>query len=325
MTASTLFWGDALEATAQVDSAPWDCVYLDPPYGVGTFMTARCAPGEMRGRKIERSGPVAYDDRYNVDTLLDLLAPRLSAVRARMSPQGVLFLHLDHRSIHEVKVLCDEVFGRGAFLTEVIWTPGNGSKGKGPFAISHQTILCYAQSPKATGKVQFARDHELLRKPFAATSLAMHFKEKDASGRHFRERKVGGKVYRYYADEGRSIGSVWTDIPAMVANSPIQKEATGYPTQKPEKLLERILRSCTAPGSVVADLMCGSGTTLAVAHRLGLQFVGADLGEIAIQTASKRLAAQGARFTLMRSQVPDADLDMTAEPSGERLDIAIAG
>jgi site-specific DNA-methyltransferase (adenine-specific) len=121
----------------------------------------------------------------------------------------------------------------------------------------------------------------------------MHFTAKDAAGRRYRERVVAGKTYRYYADEGRRIGSVWTDIPAMVANTPLCQEATGYPTQKPELLLERIIRASSEDGDTVADFMCGSGTTLVVAARTGRRFIGGDASAAAIEIARRRLAAAG--------------------------------
>lgn len=140
----------------------------------------------------------------------------------------------------------------------------------------------------------------LLREPFADTSLSMHFRQVDEAGRRYRERVIAGKAYRYYADEGRRLGSVWTDIPAMVANTPIRREATGYPTQKPERLLERIVRASSHEGMVVADLMCGSGTTAVVAARLGRRFIAGDRSALAVGIASKRLAAEGLSFGSMR-------------------------
>ena len=89
---------------------------------------------------------------------------------------------------------------------------------------------------------------------------------------------------------------MWTDIPGMVANTPLRREATGYPTQKPERLLDRIVRASSRPGATVADLMCGSGTTLVAAARLGRRFVGADASPLAIETTKKRLAAESIPF-----------------------------
>jgi site-specific DNA-methyltransferase (adenine-specific) len=196
---------------------------------------------------------------------------------------------MDYRAIHEAKVMTDRIFGRRSYLGEVIWTPGNGSRGARGFTVTHQNILLYARRDKKS--TTFRNDHPLLREPFAETSLKMHFTKTDDDGRRYRERTVGGKTYRYYADEGRRLGSVWTDISAMVANTPLRREGTGYPTQKPERLLERIIRAASHEGDTVADLMCGSGTTLAVAADLNRRFVGGDQSPVAIETTRKRLDA----------------------------------
>ena len=278
----------ALPATLRLD-----LVYLDPPYGVGAAMTARTAPGESRGRRKPESGPVAYDDGASIEALIAMLAPRLAALRERMSERATLWLHLDHRAVHDAKVMADRVFGRGAFLGEVVWTPGNGARGARGFSVTHQTLLLYARDAAGRKSVVWNADDPMLREPYAATSTAMHFTQVDADGRRFRERVVNGKAYRYYADQGRRLGSVWTDIPAMVANTPLRKEATGYPTQKPEKLLERIVRASSREGDVVCDPMCGSGTTLVVAARLGRRFVGGDASPRAIEVTSRRLAEAG--------------------------------
>jgi site-specific DNA-methyltransferase (adenine-specific) len=286
--------GDALDVCARLpDDVRFDLVYLDPPFGVGTVMTARTGAGEARGRKKAASGPAAYDDRDGADALVTLLVPRLAAIRARMSASATLYLHLDHRAVHEAKVACDGLFGRGAFLGEVIWTPGNGGKGRGGFSVTHQTLLLYARSPDDRGAVVYNADDPDLREPYAATSLAMHFTQADDAGRRYRERTIHGKTYRYYADQGRRRGSVWTDLPAMTANTPLRREATGYPTQKPLGLLERVVRASSRPGAVVADLMCGSGTTLVAAARLGRRFVGGDQSPVAIDVASRRLSGEG--------------------------------
>lgn len=289
--------GDALDVCEALPAElRFDLVYLDPPYGLGTTMSARAERGQARGRKQPRSGPDAYEDPSGAGALLAMLEPRLAAIRERMAPRATLWLHLDHRAVHEAKVLCDRLFGRGAFVGEVIWAPGNGGRGARGFAITHQTLLLYSRlprSPEERGPVVWNADDPELREPYAATSLAMHFKSVDEAGRRYRERVINGKAYRYYADEGRRLGSVWTDIPAMVANTPLRREATGYPTQKPERLLERIIRASSAPGGVVADLMCGSGTTLVAAARLGRRFVGGDRSELAVRIARERLEREG--------------------------------
>jgi site-specific DNA-methyltransferase (adenine-specific) len=291
-----LVHADALDACARLPGdVGFDLVYLDPPYGLGTTMTARAEVGQGRGRRRAASGPAAFDDP-SPEELVALLVPRLAAIRERMRPGATLWLHLDHRAVHEAKVEVDRLFGRGAFLGEVIWTPGNGGRRGNGLAVTHQTLLVYARAPAERGDVVWNADDPALREPYATTSLAMHFTQRDAEGRAYRERVIGGKAYRYYADEGRRLGSVWTDVPAMVANTPLRREATGYPTQKPERLLDRIVRASSRPGATVADLMCGSGTTLVAAARLGRRFVGGDSGALAIDTTRARLAGEGIAF-----------------------------
>ncbi|HKQ69136.1 MAG TPA: site-specific DNA-methyltransferase, partial [Polyangiaceae bacterium] len=253
-----LYHGDLLDvcrALALVPSPRLDLVYLDPPFNVGGTFAARTQRGEARGKRTRYSGPSAYDDAWGGrENFLAMLGPRLAAVRDLMSSEALLFLHLDHRTVHYAKVLCDDIFGVTAFRGEIIWVPGNGGRGrKGP-SITHQTILVFSKDRSAAGAFTWNGDDPSLREPFARTSLEMHFRRRTPEGRAFRERTIAGKTYRYFADEGRRLGSVWTDIPAMVANTPIHKEGTGYPTQKPEKLLERIVRAASAPGQTVADL-----------------------------------------------------------------------
>ncbi len=279
-----------------------DFIYLDPPYGVGTRMTARTAPGEHRGRGGKQSGPVAYADTEPVGDLVAMIVRAAKSIQARMNPSASFAVHLDHRAVHETKVALDGIFGSTAFLGEIIWIPGNGARGRS-LSMTHQTILLFARSNADRKRARWNVEHPLLRESFAKTSLAMHFIKVDEQGRRFRERVIAGKSYRYFADEGRKLGSVWADIPAMRANTPLNKEGTGYPTQKPEPLLERLIVATTEPGDVVADFMCGSGTTLAVAARLGRRFVGGDREALAIETTSRRLTSQGARFTLVSARL----------------------
>ncbi len=290
--------GDAVDVCGLLPTdVRFDLVYLDPPYAVGTSFTARTAPGETRGKRTRTGGPIAYDDKYDPDALVAMLIPRLSAIRDRMNHGATMYVHLDHRTVHDVKVAVDRLFGRGAFLGEIVWVPGNGNRGARGFAVTHQTILMYARAASERKSVVYNAADPLLREPFATTSLSMHFRQRDEHGRQYRERVIGGKPYRYYADEGRRLGSVWTDIPAMVANTPIVDEGTGYPTQKPEKLLERIVRASSVPDAVVADLMCGSGTTMVAAARLGRRFVGSDQSNVAMEITAKRLTAQKICFS----------------------------
>jgi site-specific DNA-methyltransferase (adenine-specific) len=286
---NVLVRGDALDLGRHVPPRSAQLAYLDPPFGVGSSFGARDKDGGSRAR-----GQIAYDDRWpSLESYLSWLEPRVAAVRDCLATDGTMWLHLDHRAVHEAKGLCDRVFGRPAYLGEIVWVPGNGARGtrRGP-AVTHQTLLVYAAGSDFVWNV---RDPHL-REPFAATSLAMHFSRVDATGRRYRERTIGGRTYRYWADEGRAIGSVWTDCPAMVANTPLRSETTGYPTQKPARLLERIVRASSREGAHVLDPFCGSGTTLVAAARLGRSFTGCDRGELAIETSARRLREEGVLF-----------------------------
>jgi site-specific DNA-methyltransferase (adenine-specific) len=284
---------DAVDLERHVRPASAELAYLDPPFNVGAEFVARTKRGESRGRKTRGAGPSAYMDRWpSLDAYLAWLEPRIAVVRSLLSPRGTMWLHLDQRAVHEAKLVCDRIFGRRAFIGEVVWVPANGSKSKRGPGMGHQTLLLYA---KTAAFVWNAKDPSL-RGPFAQTSLAMHFKKTDASGRHFRDRTIGGKTYRYYADEGRAIGSVWTDCPAMMANTPLRDEGTGYPTQKPLKLLDRIIRASTEPGGLVVDPFCGSGTALHAAARAGRDAAGSDIGSLAVAMTARRLTSAGIAF-----------------------------
>jgi site-specific DNA-methyltransferase (adenine-specific) len=276
-----LLYGDCLERLRDLGAEyQFDLAYMDPPFNAGGERGAR----QLKGERV--SGAAAYRDAWGgLDAFLGMLEPRLVAVRDSLSAVGSLWLQLDHRAVHDAKVLTDRIFGRAAFQGEVIWVPGNGGKRRTGPSVTHQTLLIFARGKDMI----WNGDDPALRERHAETSLRMHFNNVDPDGRRYRDRQVAGKTYRYYADLGRRIGSVWADCPSMRANTPLIKEATGYPTQKPEKLLERIVRAATLPTSRVLDPMCGSGTTLVAAERLGRSWLGIDRSELAFSTAEARL------------------------------------
>ncbi|MGO8998151.1 MAG: DNA-methyltransferase [Polyangiaceae bacterium] len=298
---------DAIDLARHVGPESVELAYLDPPFAVGARFGARTRAQEPRA-----SGPIAYDDRWpSMDAYVSWLEPRVRAVRTALSLRGTMWLHLDHRAVHEAKLLCDAIFPAGAFAGEIIWVPGNGAKGRTGLGMTHQTILVYAAGEDY---VWNARD-PVLRAPFASTSLSMHFTKKTADGRAYRERTIRGRTYRYYADEGRALGSVWTDCPGMVANTPLRRETTGYPTQKPLKLLDRIVRAASTPGALVVDPFCGSGTTLEAAARARRSFFGSDVGELAISTAATRLRGAAIPFDLREASDPARAAGPSRHPS----------
>ncbi|APS00895.1 hypothetical protein BCY86_04745 [Pajaroellobacter abortibovis] len=290
--------GDALHLDRWIAPRRADLAYLDPPFSVGIRFRVRRKKRDKE-KDVSSFASFAFADCWpSIESYLEWMKPRIIVAREILSSEGTLWLHLDYRAIHEAKLLCDHIFGRTHFLGEVIWTPGNGGRSVLRPSMTHQTLLLYR---KGKTWIWNYRD-PCLRESYARTSLTMHFSSQDSAGRRYRERVVGQKRYRYYADEGRAIGSVWTDCPAMVANAPLFRERTGYPTQKPEKLMERIIRASTHQGALIIDPFCGSGTTLYVAARLGRSFVGCDSSPIAIDTVCQRLRNAGISFKLQTMQ-----------------------
>lgn len=263
-----LYQGDCLDFLGYYDN-DLDLIYADPPYNTGLEF------------KLSRSDEIAYTDIWP-EGFVGMLEPRIRGCFRALKDTGSLWIHLDHRAVHEVKVLCDTM---GTFQGEIIWVPGNGPKSRNRIGMTHQTILVYSR-----GKMKYYP--ERAREAFAEGSLNTHFRNVDENGRRYRDRKVNGKTYRYYADQGKRLGTVWTDCPAMAANSPICGETTGYPTQKPLSLLTRIIELTTDPGDLVLDPFCGSGTTLVAAARLGRRWVGIDKSEVAYRIASERLSKE---------------------------------
>lgn len=289
-----LIWGDnklVMASLLEEFKGQIDLIYIDPPFDVGADFTMEVAVGEEVGDSIQKDQSaiemVAYRDMWGrgTDSYIQMLYDRLCLMRQLLSETGAVYVHVDYRVVAAVRILMDEVFGSANNRGWLIWQMGTGAKGRSQWSNQHNDILCYSRGDAMV----FNTDSPDVREPFAETSQAMHFNKIDKDGRRFRERVINGKSYIYYADEGRMVGSVWTDCPSMAANSPILNESVGYPTQKPEKLLRRIIAAATSEGGLVADFFCGSGTTGAVAEKLGRRWIMADLGRFAIHTTRKRL------------------------------------
>lgn len=179
----------------------------------------------------------------------------------------------------------DGIFGSKNFLGDIIWNKQNGVKSRSAWGNENDNILCYA---KKRGSHYFNTDDPICRVSFSEISLSMHFKNTDAKGRHYRRRRVGGKDYYYYADEGRFIGNIWNDVSSMQANTPLKAESLSYPTQKPVALLERIVKASTAKEDLVLDPFCGCGTTVQAAHETGRRWTGIDISPFAVQRVMRK-------------------------------------
>ncbi len=206
---------------------------------------------------------------------------RMVQMHRVLKPTGTIYLHCDWHASHYLRVMMDGVFGPKRFRNEIIWSYKYGGRPRKDFGRKHDTILRYAKS------AQWFFDEAAARVPHEPASIEHNYRHIDEDGRRYREDNWKGKTpYRYYADEGRGRDDVWTDIGSLHHED---KERLGYPTQKPERLLEVIIRSSCLPGGVVLDPFCGCGTAVAVAHRLEREWVGMDISPTAVGIMQRRL------------------------------------
>lgn len=268
-----------------------DLIYIDPPFdSKADYRTKITLPGATIDQKPTVLEQFAYSDTWSEGTAsyLAMITPRVILAHELLSEVGSIYLHVDWRVGPYIKIVLDEIFGRDRFLNEVVWCFSVGGKGTDRFARKHNTIYFYSK----TGKHIFNGKDPLVAKPRKPNS---HMRLKvDADGREYQEKtdRKSGKVYRYYVDEGKIPEDYWTDIEQLNRED---AERVGYDTQKPERLLERIIAASSNPGSIVADFFVGSGTTAAVAERLGRRWIASDIGKPAAMVTRKRLVDQNAK------------------------------
>ena len=249
-----------------------DLIYIDPPFATGTDFSIVPAIGQQQ---------VAYRDTWIDGTsgYLAMMAERLRLIRDLLSPTGSLFLHCDWHVSHLLRATGDEIFGAENFLNEIVWYYYNKFQGNVKrFASNHDVVLWYRKSKNYKFKPQLEKRAEgnvkqLVRQWSKEKAAIVNAKGKD------------GKVM--YRETGeRTVDDVWRISMLQPAD---RTENCGFPTQKPEALLQRILQAASSPGDLVADFFCGSGTTLAVAEKLNRRWIGCDLGRWGIHTTRKRL------------------------------------
>lgn len=268
--------GDALdELTARADGA-LAAIYIDPPFGTGSV---------RRGR-----GHTYADPTDDPEAFVAWLSPYLEHSRRVLAATGSLFVHLDHRSVHYVKVALDRLFGRGRFVNEIVWCYAIGGKSRRGFGRKHDTILWYARGP------DWAFYADAVRIPRRGGS---HMRVVD--GVQEKTDRRTGRIYRYPVAAGKVPEDWWTDVETLNHSD---RERTGWPSQKPERLVERILRAVTVEGDRVADWFAGSGTTAAVAQRLGRGFVTVDRAAEAVDVCVHRLTRQGHRLAAAGAPPP---------------------
>ncbi len=260
-------------------------IYIDPPFDVGADFSMKVEIGEDElTKKPNVLEELAYRDTWGkgADSFIAMIYERLSLMKDLLADDGSIYVHCDWRVSGYMRLVLDEVFGKDNFRRNIVWTMSAASGYKGMvqnYVRGHENILYYSKSSEDI----------IFNKPFEDYSEAQlkRFTKVDEDGRRY---KPITKTRRVYLDESKGVpvSDVWNDIANFqtIVNSP---EILNYPTQKPEKLLERIIKASSNEGDLVADFFCGSGTTLAVAEKLGRKWIGSDLGKFSIHTTRKRM------------------------------------
>ncbi len=262
--------GNSMEVAKNAPAEAVQLVYIDPPFATG-------------GKRVGKQGMSFEDPGYDPVTFTSWLRPLVESTHRVLKDTGSLIVHLDYRTIHYVKVMLDEVFGYENFINEIVWCYSTGGKSSRRFGRKHDTLLWYGKSSR------YVFNGDEVRIPRKGGS---HMKvERTAEGELVQVKKDAktGKVYRYPVASGKVPEDWWGDIPTLNRSA---KERVGWPTQKPEALLERIIKAASNEGDVVVDWFCGSGTTAYVARRCGRKFLTVDKSDAAIATATARLAAE---------------------------------
>jgi site-specific DNA-methyltransferase (adenine-specific) len=266
--------GDNLGVLAALPEGCVDLCYADPPFGTGErqhLERIRTGDGAQTRRgfggreyRYEVVSDVSYDDGLAMAEHLAALRTRIEAIHRVLAPHGSLYLHCDWRTVHHVRLALDEVFGAARFLNELVWAYDYGGRPRDRRPRKHDTILWYAKGDR------WLFDREAIdRVPYMAPGL------------------VG--------PEKAARGKLPTDVWWMTIVPPGSAERTGYPTQKPVRLLERIVAASSRPGDLVLDPYAGSGTTGVAAARLGRRWILVDREPVAVEIARDRLVAEVAR------------------------------
>jgi site-specific DNA-methyltransferase (adenine-specific) len=266
----TIIQGDNLEVLRGMVGEHVDLIYIDPPFNTGTrqerpkLRTIRDEEGGDRtgfaGKRYRtiKLGSSGYNDVF--DDYLEFLEPRFVEAHRVLKPDGSFFLHLDPREVHYAKVLLDQVFGRASFMNEIVWAYDYGARTRTRWPAKHDTILWYAKDPR-----RYTFDHDAMdRIPYMAPKLVGEAK----------------------AAHGKTPTDVWWHTIV----SPQGKERTGYATQKPLGVLERIVKVHSRPGDLLLDFFAGSGTFGEAAARHGRDFILVDDSPDAVAVMTRRLA-----------------------------------
>ncbi|MFH0958733.1 MAG: DNA methyltransferase [Pseudomonadota bacterium] len=289
-------------------------VYIDPPFLVGTDYNMSILVGDDRSEKLNVIQEHAYSDSWEKgsSSYLNMMYQRLKIIRRLLADDGSLWVHCDWKANFMIRAILDEVFGAQAFRNEIIWYYTNKipDTRKRQYTNATDTIFYYAKSSKSIFNWQF----EKRDKPIKVSVM------RKVDGKKVYPRGDDGKCI-YVTRKDRTADNVWK-IPLLHAHP----EMWGYPTQKPVRLLERVIMTATNEGDLVADFFCGSGTVLEAAQRLGRKWIGCDIGKIATHTCRKRIIhlisqdddikRSGLSFDVLEASIPPNKSDSIPFDSG---------
>ena len=310
-SANKLFIGDNLDVMRGLNSGSVDLIYLDPPFNSKRIYSAPIGTGKGGKKKVEAGFHdiwtwnddvderlLAYADKHAdlfsyiqiagkfhgsaMKAYLTFMAQRIVEMHRVLKESGSLYLHCDPTASHYLKLILDAVFGKRNFRNEIAWCYSNSGRAKIGFAKKHDVILFYSKSDDLHWS-----DYRI---PVSEQYLNSHYRQTDKHGRRCRIRKDAGKVRVYYPEDGMICNDWWNDIASV--NS-IAKERTGYPTQKPLALLDRIIKASSNDGDVVLDPFCGCATTCVAAQNLNRNWIGIDISEVAAKLVAERLSYDG--------------------------------
>lgn len=296
-----LIWGDNKLILSSLANGPLrkeiekqgglKLIYIDPPFAVGAdFSYNITVNGEDVTKQQSIIEEIAYRDTWGrgISSYLSMMYERLKLMHQLLAEDGSIYVHCDWRVSGYIRLVLDEIFGNDAHLNEIIWCFSQGAKSQKMFGRKHNTIFFYSKHP---GAQIFNADAVRIEMKSGKQSFGGRL-ETDEEGRKYRlvygTKNAQGhtKYYKYYLDQGKIPEDYWTDINSLQSGV---TERVDYATQKPEALLERIIKASSNEGDLVADFFCGSGTTAAVAEKLGRKWIACDLGRFAIHTTRKRM------------------------------------
>ncbi|HNY98084.1 MAG TPA: site-specific DNA-methyltransferase, partial [Candidatus Pacearchaeota archaeon] len=284
-----LIWGDNKLILSSLKNGPLrkqieaegglKLIYIDPPFDVGADFSMKVAIGEESfTKKPSVIEEIAYRDTWGkgADSFIAMIYERLKLMHGLLTDDGSIYVHCDWRLNSYMRLILDEIFGANNFVNEIIWKYHAGTSPAKGLAKKHDNIFFYKKSDSFIYNVwRDAIPQERIK----------DYKYIDENGKKYRLGGFQDKT-RYYLDNGKAATDVWVDINII---NKMANERLDYPTQKPEQLVERIIKQSTNEGDLVADFFCGSGTTLAVAEKLGRKWIGSDLGRFSIHTTRKRM------------------------------------